>query len=61
MEGVGNMKKVRTYKGFVIALEKASGRYQLFTKEEWAYGHGCRYPEHDTCTIGEAIEFIDSY
>jgi hypothetical protein len=54
------MKKVKAYKGFIIALDK-EGRYQLFTKDEWSYGNGCRYPEHDTCTIAEALEFIDSY
>jgi hypothetical protein len=55
------MRKVKTYKGFIIALELATSRFQLFTKEEWAYGNGCRYPEHDTCTIEEAIEFINDW
>lgn len=57
-------KKVKTHKGFVIAelIEGPdTGRYQLFTKDEWAYGHGFRSPEHDACSIKEAIEFIDCY
>lgn len=52
--------KVKTYKGFVIALDK-EGRYQLFTKDEWKMGKGYRYPEHDTCSMKEAMEFIDDY
>jgi hypothetical protein len=54
------MKRVKAYKGFIIALDKEN-RYQLFTKEEWIMGAGCRYPEHDTCSIEEAIQFIDCY
>jgi hypothetical protein len=54
------MKKVKAYKGFIIALDK-EGRYQLFTKDEWSYGAGFRYPEHDTCSIEEAKQFIDCY
>jgi hypothetical protein len=54
------MKKVKTYKGFVIALDK-EGTYHLFTKDEWSYGAGCRYPEHEAGSIEEAVEFIDCY
>lgn len=54
------MKKKQTYKGFVIQ-EDGEGRYNLYTKEEWSQGNGYRYPEHDTCTIEEAKEFIDDY
>jgi hypothetical protein len=54
------MKKVKQYKGFIIALDQES-RYQLFTKDEWSYGKGMRYAEHDTCTLDEAKEFIDCY
>jgi hypothetical protein len=48
------------YKGFVIAL-KPDGYYDIYTKEEWSYGHGMRYPEHEAGTIQEARDFIDSY
>lgn len=54
------MKKIRQYKGFVIA-EDSEKRYQLFLKDEWSMGKGYRYAEHDTCTINEALEFIDDY
>lgn len=54
------MKKVKQYKGFVIAIDK-KGEYHTFTKDEWAYGAGCRYAEHETGSIQEAIEFIESW
>lgn len=54
------MKKVKMYKGFVIAQSK-DGLYHIFTKDEWSYGHGCRYPEHEVGSVEEAIDFIDSY
>lgn len=54
------MKKVKSYKGFVIALD-SDNRYQLYTQEEWSMGKGYRYPEHDTCSIDEAIEFINDW
>lgn len=57
------MKKIRIYKGFVIAIGKAvNGHYDLchyiFTKDEWANGSGLRYPEWETETIQEAINWI---
>lgn len=54
------MKKVKQYKGFVIALDSES-RYQLYTKDEWSYGNGMRYAEHDACSIDEAKQWIDCY
>jgi hypothetical protein len=54
------LKKVKQYKGFVIALDK-EGFYHIFTKEEWSYGKGCRYPEHEAGNMQEALDFIDSY
>lgn len=54
------MKKIKTYKGFVIALDK-KGFHHIFTKEEWAYGAGCRYPEFEAGNMQEAVDFIDSY
>lgn len=55
------MKKVKQYKGFVIAECKEDGRLHIFTKDEWAYGKGCRYEEHDAGEMQEALDFIDSY
>lgn len=53
------MKKVKMYKGYVIAVNKEGTQYQVFTKEEWSYGEGFRYPEFDDCaSIKEAIENI---
>ncbi|MCY9056091.1 hypothetical protein MOE90_20860 [Bacillus spizizenii] len=53
------MKKIKRYKGFVIAQEK--GVIHVFTKDEWAYGEGCRYAEWECDSMQEAIDFIDSY
>lgn len=60
------MKKVKLYKGYVIAesneREREEGKpdFQVFTAEEWAYGEGCRYPEFDDCcSLAEAIGSID--
>ena len=52
--------KPTIYKGFRI-VELPDGRYEIYTKEEWILGKGYRYPEHDTCSIEEAREFIDDY
>jgi hypothetical protein len=57
------MKKVKTLKGFVIALDpsKKVGEheyYNVFTKEEWACGEGCRYPEYEG--LGSVKECIDN-
>jgi hypothetical protein len=54
------MKKVKNYKGFIIALDK-EGNYNIFTKDEWILGNGCRYSEFETESINEAIDFINSY
>ncbi len=54
------IKQLIKYKGFVCQEDK-EGRWQLYTKSEWKQGKGYRYPEHDTCSIEEAKEFIDSY
>lgn len=51
--------KVRSYKGFKIQ-ETADG-FIIFTDEEWAFGKGYRYPEHEAGTLQEAKEFIDCY
>ena len=54
------MKKVKQHKGFVIAADK-SGVLHVYTKDEWSYGEGCRYPEWDCDHMQEAIDFIESY
>jgi hypothetical protein len=54
------MKKVKAYKGFIIAQDK-EGLFHIFTKEEWSYGHGYRYPEAEAGNMQEAKDFIDSY
>lgn len=55
------MKKVKQYKGFVIAYSTDDKAYHIFTKEEWSYGKGYRYEEHETGSIEEAIDFIENY
>lgn len=54
------MKKIKSYKGFVIATDQ-NGFYHIYTKDEWSYGSGLRYAEHEAGNMQEAIEFIDSY
>lgn len=51
---------LKSYKGFKIKQEK-DGRFYIYTNDEWSYGKGLRYSEHDACTLEEAKEFIDSY
>ncbi|GIN25537.1 hypothetical protein CHCC15091_1776 [Bacillus licheniformis] len=53
------MKKVKQYKNFIIAEDKKSILY-VFTKEEWSFGAGCRYPEWECDNMKEATDFIDS-
>lgn len=53
------MKKIKQYKGFVIAQDKEF--YHVFTKDEWSYGEGFRYPEIEAGSVKEAEDFIDSY
>jgi hypothetical protein len=55
------MKKIKAYKGFIIALDK-QGNHIIFTKDEWVMGEGFRYAEFEAGeNIQEAIDFIDSY
>lgn len=61
------MKKVKTMRNFVIAetneKERAEGKnnFEIFTKEEYAYGEGLRYSEHEAGSIKEAEDFIKCY
>jgi len=62
------MKKVKTYKNFVIAetneqerIEENKDYYAVFHKDEWAYGEGLRNDEIECSTIQHCIEFIESY
>lgn len=59
------MKKVKDMNGYVIAelnskeRQELNTNYQVFTKDEWKYGEGCRYPEYDDCeTLQQAIELV---
>jgi hypothetical protein len=49
------------YKGFVIVFNKETKEYAVFTKDEYSYGKGYRYPEIECSSIKEAKEFIDHY
>lgn len=54
------MKKVKSLKGYVIAINK-QGDHSVFTQEEWAYGEGLRYPEFECGpNIQECIDNINS-
>ncbi|MGG0794796.1 hypothetical protein ABE137_12420 [Brevibacillus laterosporus] len=50
---------VITYKGFKI--KKVENDFVVYTADEWIYGEGFRYPEHEAGTLQEAKDFIDSY
>lgn len=53
-------KKVISYKGFKIHhIEESS--FLIYTNDEWSYGVGCRYHEHEAGNLLEAKEFIDCY
>lgn len=60
------MKKVKSLKGYVIALangkghdvHNVAGRYYVFTKDEWEAGAGCRYEEWECDSLEEAVEWI---
>lgn len=54
------MKKVKEYKGFIIAVRTDGSEYFVFTKEEWAYGSGLRSAEFDGCgSIQECMDNIN--
>ena len=63
------MKKIKTYKGWIIAqfqkendLENFElNRFYIFTQDEWKHGKGLRSPEWDAGSLKEAEEFINSY
>lgn len=40
------MKKISTVKNCIIAQDN-DGSYSVFTKDEFSFGEGCRYPEYD--------------
>lgn len=57
------MKKIKTLRGYIIAETKDHPHgytILVFTKEEYAYGDGCRYPEWECDSIEEALEWIRS-
>lgn len=53
------MVKRFNYRGFVVNFEE--GSFKLYTRDEWSYGKGYRYPEWETDNEDEAREWIDSY
>lgn len=55
-----DVNKICVYQGLVIAKNPDS-LYFVFTKEEWAFGEGMRYPEWECENVEEAMDFIDSY
>lgn len=61
------LKKIKTHKGWIIAEnvkpeDEYESKYQVFKKDEWEMGEGCRYAEFDDCgSIQECIDNIDSY
>lgn len=60
MIATGRLKKIKSYKGFIIASSKTDNFY-IFTKEEWNYGYGCRSEEFECGSIQEVLDFINSY
>lgn len=54
-----SMKKVKVYKGFIIATDGTE--FFVFTADEWSCGEGMRYAEMDCQSVSEAEQFIKSY
>ncbi|WP_156397002.1 hypothetical protein [Paenibacillus sp. Soil724D2] len=53
------MKKVKTYKGYIIAeCKNGNYKYHIFTKEEYSMGEGFRYSEWSCDSLGECVEWI---
>ena len=53
------MKKVKSIRGFVIAVNKDATQWQVFTKDEYIMGEGFRNAEHDDCgSLQEALDNI---
>ena len=61
MKGIDHMKKVKQYKGFIIAESREDDMLHIFTKDEWSMGEGFRYEEHEAGDMQEAKDFINSY
>lgn len=59
--GYSMVRKIKEYKGFVIAEDNEKMELLVFTKEEWSYGEGCRTPEFVCGSFMECKENIDSY
>lgn len=61
------MKKVKVYKGFIIAepnaKEQAEGKdcFEIYFKDEWEMGQGFRNSEWEAGSIKECTDFIDCY
>lgn len=56
------MKKVQTYRGWVIAWDEEGQGYLVFTGDEWKMGKGYRNAEFEDCgSIQECKDNIDSY
>lgn len=53
------MKKIKTYKGYIIAVD-VDGMHYVYTSEEYAYGKGFRSYEWEAVTVEECISFIDT-
>jgi hypothetical protein len=55
------VKKVKQYKGFVIAWCASRDEYLIYTKDEWELDPRCRYHDFEVGSVEEAIAWIDSY
>lgn len=56
------MKKIKTINKLVIAQDKTTGEYSIFTISEWSYGQGYRYPEYEGIEkIEEATELAKDF
>lgn len=51
------MRKVKTHKGYVIAVSK-DGYYHVFTKDEWSMPAAMRVVEWEAGSLEEAVEWI---
>lgn len=47
------------YKGHVIKWNKESQRWDIYTRDEWSYGRGLRYPDWEGDTKQAVTNWLD--
>lgn len=62
MTKTGTERKIKCYKGYVIAFAEGEEiKWRMYTKDEWDYGKGLRSFEWEADSMREIMDFIDNY